>query len=83
MPPACAVNESAVDASVSDGGATVSVMATGIGLFAASGLATINVPEYVPAGSPAGSAEMLTEPGVFSDPAFTLSQPPVLEVETE
>jgi len=82
-PPAWAVNESAVGASVSAGGATVSVMATGIGLFATSELATTTVPEYVPADSPAESAEMLMEPGVLPDPAFTLSQPPVLEVETE
>jgi hypothetical protein len=58
-------------------------MATGIGLFAASELATTTVPEYVPANSPAESAEMLMEPGVLPDPGFTLSQPPVLEVETE
>jgi hypothetical protein len=58
-------------------------MATGIGLFAASELATVTVPEYVPTGSPAGSAEMLMEPGVLTVPAFTLSQPAELEVETE
>jgi hypothetical protein len=58
-------------------------MATGMGLFAASELATIMVPEYVPADSPAESAEMLMDPGVLPDPGFTLSQPPVLEVETE
>ena len=83
MPPACAVKESAAGASVSAGGATVRVMATGIGLFATSELATTTVPEYVPADSPEESAEMLMEPGVLPDPAFTLSQPPVLEVETE
>jgi hypothetical protein len=54
-----------------------------MGLFAASELATIMVPEYVPADSPAESAEMLMDPGVLPDPGFTLSQPPVLEVETE
>jgi hypothetical protein len=83
VPPACAVNESAAGASASAGGATVSVMATGMGLFAASELATTTVPEYVPADSPAESAEMLTEPGVLPAPPFTLSQPPVLEAETE
>ena len=82
-PPACAVNESVVGATVSAGGATVSVMATGIGLLAASELATITVPEYVPTNSPAESAEMLMESGVLPDPAFTRSQPPVLEEETE
>ena len=82
-PPACTVNERAVGARVSAGGATVSVMATGMGLFSASELATTTVPEYVPADSPAVSAEMLMEPGVLPDPGFTLSQPPVLEEETE
>ena len=83
VPPACAVNESAAGASPSAGGATVSVTATGIGVFATSKLATTTVPEYVPADSPAESAEMLMEPGVLPDPVFTLSHPPVLEVETE
>jgi hypothetical protein len=82
-PPACAVKESAVGARVSGGGATVSVMATGIGLFSASELATMTVPEYVPADSPAESAEMPMEPGVLPEPGFTRSQLPVLEEETE
>jgi hypothetical protein len=54
-----------------------------MGVFATSKLATTTVPEYVPADSPAESAEMLMAPGVLPDPAFTLSHPPVLEVETE
>jgi hypothetical protein len=83
VPPACAVNESAAGASPSAGGATVSVTATGIGVFATSELATTTVPEYVPAASPAESADMLMAPGVLPDPAFTLSQPPVLDEETE
>jgi hypothetical protein len=58
-------------------------MATGIGLIAGSELVTVTVPEYVPTDSPAGSAEMPMEPGVLPDPAFTMSQPPGLEVETE
>lgn len=83
VPPACAVNESVVRARLSAGGVTLSVMATGTGLFSTSELATTTVPEYVPTDSPAESAEMLTESGVLPDPAFTLSQLPVLELVTE
>ena len=82
-PPACAVNESAVGAMVSAGGATVRVMASGIGLLVASELVTMTVPEYVPIDSFAESAEMLMESGVLPDPAFTWSQSPVLEEDTE
>ena len=60
-------------------GVTVNVTGTGMGLLEAPGLSTMTVPEYVPAESPAGLAEMLIDLGDMPVVGFTLSQPSVLE----
>jgi hypothetical protein len=64
-------------------GVTVKVTGTGMGLLEAVGLSTMTVPEYVPAESPAGFAEMLIDLGDMPVVGFTLSQPSVLEAERE
>jgi hypothetical protein len=64
-------------------GVTVRVTGKGIGPLEAPGLSTMTVPEYVPAESPAGFAEILIDLGVVPVVGFTLSQPSVLEAERE
>ena len=59
-------------------GLTVNVTGTGMGLLEAPGLSTMTVPEYVPADSPAGFAEMLIALGDTPPAAaYTMLSTPV------